>query len=210
MMSRVCLPRVCRLLALVLLVTALSIAGPVSPAAAQPPDSIPRTVIRLYTPYFSGAVNPELTPVAAETGPCSPSLIAGTVREDAYACFASNGQSFDPCFVTDIGPAELPLVCTSNGPWSQDVITFLASTPPPLRDAPPMSDTPWALELANGARCLRWIGSGAAVAGLALTYRCGDDAWVLGEPDRSEPVWLALYKDTRYFAEQVPVSIAWY
>ena len=74
--------------------------------------------------------------------------------------------------------------------------------PPPL---------PWALELANGARCAPITGASAIFAGMRLNYACDDQGSVLGDVDRGEPVWTVSYLPPDGIAsELMEVTIAWF
>jgi hypothetical protein len=71
-------------------------------------------------------------------------------------------------------------------------------------------DIPWALELANGDRCTLLTGATAVLAGERLNYGCESGGSVLGELDRSGPVWMVFYlaKDA-YASDLVPVAVVW-
>ncbi|MFN8590496.1 MAG: hypothetical protein U0031_03460 [Thermomicrobiales bacterium] len=71
-------------------------------------------------------------------------------------------------------------------------------------------DIPWAIELANGARCGLMTGATTVLAGERMNYVCDDGGFVLGEVDRSLPVWNVSYLGKNTFATDfIPVTIAW-
>jgi hypothetical protein len=71
-------------------------------------------------------------------------------------------------------------------------------------------DIPWGLELANGERCTLLTGATAVLADERINYSCEDGGFVLGEVDRSRPVWLVSYLAAdAYASDLVPVAVAW-
>src|ERR671921_305712 len=54
-------------------------------------------------------------------------------------------------------------------------------------------DLPWALELANGDQCTLLHGTLTVMAGQTVHYGCTEGGMVLGETDRSQPVWTVSY-----------------
>jgi hypothetical protein len=79
---------------------------------------------------------------------------------------------------------------------------------------------PWALELANGLRCLDAEGATFEIAGERASYGCEapgshrrQQEWVLGQPDRSAEPWVVSVLPTRVGRPQtseVAVKVAWY
>lgn len=70
-------------------------------------------------------------------------------------------------------------------------------------------DIPWALELANGETCTLLTGSTAVLAGQRVNYAC-EGGEVIGEVDRSQPVWTVDYLATDAIAtSRVDVTVAW-
>jgi hypothetical protein len=71
-------------------------------------------------------------------------------------------------------------------------------------------DLPWALELANGDQCTLLHGTLTMMAGQVAHYSCADGGIVLGETDRSQPVWTVTYLAAGEVASTlVEVSAAW-
>ncbi|MDP9092484.1 MAG: hypothetical protein M3O32_19495, partial [Actinomycetota bacterium] len=87
----------------------------------------------------------------------------------AYRCLSGN-QIYDPCFAPINEVATGSVACVAD-PWSPAHILTLTA-PLPAQSAT-SARNPWALELANGARCVAVTGTVASVAGVALNYLCG-------------------------------------
>jgi hypothetical protein len=69
---------------------------------------------------------------------------------------------------------------------------------------------PWALDLANGDRCTLLHGTLTRMAGQVAHYSCADGGIVLGETDRSQPVWTVNYLAAGEIASTlVEVTAAW-
>jgi hypothetical protein len=87
---------------------------------------------------------------------------------------------------------------------------------PSLRRLPP-----WAIELANGQRCVFLSGATYTVAGMRANYSCNakggglvdqNTGWIVGAPSWSRPLWSVLYapNQTAKTFEEVDVYVAWY
>lgn len=71
-------------------------------------------------------------------------------------------------------------------------------------------DIPWAVELANGERCTLLTGATAVVADERINYGCESGGYVIGELDRSGPVWMASFlANDAYASDLVPVAVVW-
>ena len=69
---------------------------------------------------------------------------------------------------------------------------------------------PWAVELANGERCGLLTGATAVVAGMRINYGCEGGGSIVGELDRSQPVWTGNYYDEQALGtELVEVATVW-
>jgi len=70
---------------------------------------------------------------------------------------------------------------------------------------------PWAIELANGQRCSLFTGAMPPVAGMRINYGCPGGFQVVGDIDRSQPVWRVFFQGEKSIAlEQVDVAVAWF
>lgn len=200
-----------------------------SGAGAPLQDVPPRTTVRLFVPWLAdGRLNPALTVrtrLTLEGNPftqtsCQSHSLA-TTRPDAWRCGTA-----DPCFEPPLGRGDYSVVACSNGPWSNEVVVLDLRYPLPdpqacremagCRPPPDLSRPPWALELANGARCTALLGASWFVAGLRANWACAtaDDQGhgvVIGDLDRGHDLWRAFYlPEDGYVAEQLDVLIAWY
>jgi hypothetical protein len=71
-------------------------------------------------------------------------------------------------------------------------------------------DLPWALELANGDRCTLLHGTLTVMAGQTVAYGCVEGGMVLGETDRTQPVWTVNYlAEGEVASHLVDVAVAW-
>src|SRR5262249_53898820 len=150
---------------------------------------------------------------------------------DAWRCVTA-----DPCFTPSLIGGD-QVFCTTT-PWSGEGV-LITLTAPITRDTVQcmggptcqsgrnqlnFSSPPWALELQNGARCVKAAGTLSGVGPLTLLYNCGSPA---GQPggavalypemgssggvDRSSPLWKVLFLPSDGFAfEQMGVLVAWY
>jgi hypothetical protein len=157
---------------------------------------------------------------------------------NAFRCLGGN-YIYDPCF----GGYLSPLVCISS-PWSKTGIRFHPSafefflangasarwnpnssqamptghiaygTPGGLSKKPP-----WALELANGLRCLDAEGATFEIAGERANYGCEtpgshrhQQEWVIGQPNRGIEPWIVSVLPTvgQPQTSEVAVKAVWY
>lgn len=89
-------------------------------------------------------------------------------RGHAYRCLAGN-QLLDPCFASPAQAHPSTVVCYSD-PWSAGRRVTLRK---PLPRVTPMAHPrPWAIRLANGARCVAVTGVVQSDHGVAMTYQC--------------------------------------
>jgi hypothetical protein len=179
--------------------------------AAETRGSASRTETHYVVPFTADGLNPGLNVTSKIEGICDfGSSIAGT-RPDAWGC-TTEGGVLDPCFENPfMAPDELGQLACFDTPFSTDVV-LLTLTAPLSRekdDAAANSaggteattaestigpwDLPWAIELANGDRCALMRGTLQFIAGQTVYYGCERQGLVLGEPDRSQPVWVVSY-----------------
>lgn len=145
-----------------------------TPTHASPSTTTGSTttaVVRTFTAYTAGgAVS---VPVAARTtGSCWTNSIA-VPDPRAYRCLAGN-QIMDPCFAPARATAPTTVACVA-APWDPaTLLTVTGPLPPPATEH--LVSHPWALQLANGARCVASTGTAPSVDGVTLNYVCGPDA----------------------------------
>jgi hypothetical protein len=180
-------------------------------SAAAPPQP-PRTQIKLLTPFGVRGIAEGLQVSDKVSGKCFVASAASPTRPDAWRCNAGNAI-LDPCYQRILGD-EKQLACPIDGPWSQKVVllTLTDSLPSePRKEMSRDSALPWAIELANGKRCTLFTGATAPVAGMRINYGCAGGFQVVGDLDRSAPVWRVFFQAEKASAlEQVDVVVAWY
>ncbi len=125
-------------------------------------------------------------------------------RDDVRMCATREHGVLDPCFENTIfgvssGLEEVDFWCpdglSGNGRWFRG--TLEVSTPTPGGD--PFSAEPWAVELANGDRCVDAGPFGSTLEEVEPTMRCRKEGRVFGSVIRDGPTWSVLYQ--RKFGE---------
>ena len=144
-----------------------------TPPAGQPLTKPAQTALKTYTPY--AATGTITVPVAAihKSGSCWTGSIS-VPEAGVYRCLVGNTIA-DPCFVPRSGSAVTTQVLCAVDPWTP-VTAVTLTDPLPKLTAPARTTHPWALELANGARCVAVTGTVPAVGAVALQYSCGSPA----------------------------------
>lgn len=101
----------------------------------------------------------------------------------AYRCLVGNDIA-DPCFAQPRSSKPATVACLAD-PWSGARVVTLTQALPrvdPLGDAA----NPWAVQLANGARCVAATGTVPTVGGVSVNLRC-PGGMVAGGLDRTGP-----------------------
>jgi hypothetical protein len=106
---------------------------------------------------------------------------------DAVRCFSTSGI-YDPCWVNPQDKAACP-----KAPWSADIV-LVTKIRMLERDMGGVSNPNsfWGLELANGDRCTFATGTAEVIDHERVNYRCVNGG-VVGDPDRTGPVWKVRY-----------------
>lgn len=169
------------------------------------------TAIHLFAPYRPGGLASGLRVEANMNGYCWVGAETLLGRPDAWRCTANN-RIYDPCFATD-STAATPLACAAD-PWAGSV-TLLTLTMPLPRDrvntAATTTHNPWALQLANGARCQAITGASATIAGMRIGMACSDGTQIVGDPDRSAGRWrVYILRDRDPALTMEEVATVWY
>jgi hypothetical protein len=97
-------------------------------------------------------------------------------------------------------------------PGAPPVVT-IPERPMPVGAPTPVEPEPlpWAMELGNGERCTLATGVTAVFAGMRVNYFCLGGGSVLGDPDRTLPVWAVTYlPDGAFASELVDVATVWH
>jgi hypothetical protein len=136
-------------------------------ASVSAPGAVVAVVTKTFTPY--AATGTLEVPVADHiSGSCWTGSIAVPLP-GVYRCLANN-QIYDPCFAAINELATSTVACVAD-PWTPAHILTLTQPLPP--EPPTSARNPWALELANNARCVAVAGTVPSVAGVSLNYQCG-------------------------------------
>jgi hypothetical protein len=201
-----------------------------TPTAASAPADLAagfaRTDRRYFLPFTADGLKPGLTVTGNERGVCRFTSSAALARPDAWDCIAETNEIYDPCFENPYAPrnGSEELACITS-PFANEVV-LLTPTDPLEREkeaaAVPGNGSnasidltdpwvlPWALELVNGDRCILLPGTADVFAGLPVHYGCSNGGAILGEPDRTQPVWAVSYvADEDIGTTLVDVAVAW-
>lgn len=196
----------------------------------------PETKVLLFSPWSLGGLRKNLVVSKHVTGACWTNSLE-TDRPDAWRCSESQKEPmtiqdhtyqvkiiYDPCFS---GSPSTNIVACASSAFTQSVILMALQKAPEeeansqatagrslLRPAAKINtkNPPWALRLANGARCEFVSGATGTIAGMRLNYGCKPKGWVVGTPDHSSETWKVYYTpspDDTYL-KQVEVETAIY
>jgi hypothetical protein len=134
-------------------------------------------------------------PAASTTtsGSCWEGSLALYQDPTAWRCTAAN-QIMDPCFAPPGQPDATQLLCAS-APWVPTTRLLLTqSLPLDAANSPGSGPRPvWAMQLANGDRCVLGTGTATQVGATTLEYLCTSGA-LAGEIDRSRQPWTVQYR----------------
>jgi hypothetical protein len=183
-----------------------------SALAAEQPAAPTRTQIKLLTPFGPAGLSIGMAVTEKVNGTCFAASAASPSRPDAWRCSSGNGI-LDPCYQRILGD-EKQLACPVGGPWPANVVLLTLTQPlsnEPRKETNRADTLPWALELANGQRCTLMTGAMPPVAGMRINYGCPGGFQVVGDIDRTGPVWRVFSQGEKSIAlEQVDVAVAWY
>lgn len=142
------------------------------PASRVPPQPLTKVQI---TRWGVERESPKKTVKLDQTGCTESNLL---IRQDAMRCFTTDSEVLDPCFEIRGG---LGLMCPS-APGSTEWILISAEGNAGDIAPPTTEGLPWAVEIANGARCIQASGATGTVSGLRGSYYCPDGTWLYGDP----------------------------
>lgn len=192
--------------------------------AAQPDAAagdVTRTIPAYVFPYDSDGLNAGLTVTGNVSGVCGFESLMTPGRPDAWDCLGDDNQVYDPCFENPFAPpAEsrdaLGEVACMTSPFSTEVVLLTLDAPIDReKETTPGADAeswnlPWGLELVGGERCLLLADIDAVLAGEAVHYECTDGGTILGDVDRSQPLWTVMYlADGDMVTTLADVAVAW-
>ncbi|CAA9583970.1 MAG: hypothetical protein AVDCRST_MAG59-5150 [uncultured Thermomicrobiales bacterium] len=220
---------------LLVVITAFLAFGPLAataqeatPATAEPAAGLApnRTDTRYVVPFTRDGLNPGLTVTSTIEGACPFGSSIANGRPDAWGC-TTDGGVVDPCFENAYLPVdEATEVACFDTPWSGEVVVLRLTAPLSREKEGPGGgpsgaadtaeeviqpwDLPWALELENGDRCSLMHGTLVVMAGQVAHYGCENGGVILGETDRSQPVWTVSYlAEGEVASHLVDVLTAW-
>jgi hypothetical protein len=152
--------------------TSTVLAGRPAPASAPPAhagSTVARTAHHTFAPYDASGRLTAAVSGGQRSGNCWTTSIAVPIA-GVYRCFAGN-EILDPCFAPAAETSPPTVACFAD-PWHPGTLLTLRRALP--KDDPQLTDGhPWALELANRARCVDITGVVPRLAGVDLEYRCG-------------------------------------
>jgi hypothetical protein len=135
----------------------------------------------VFTP--TGALSSRFEVGARGSGYCWTDSLATEAR-DAYRCMQGNAIH-DPCFAASAHARD---VACFIDPWHP--VTLLRLTRPlPRHGSVPAGSLPWAIVTTSGRRCTFLTGATAPMGGERINYGCIGGAYLIGAPDRRNPLW---------------------
>lgn len=174
---------------------------------APPVDETRTVTLQPFTP--EGELTPGLRVVQEVSGRCVPSVLSPD-NDHARRCFATETSvAMDPCYVPDpelgrrlVDHEELRelgiftvAVCLAT-PEQTDLTRIYVAEDTGVYSAPTNSVDPhWALELADGTRCVKVFGVKEVRENLHLSYSCDDGGYLYGIPDEELRVWMIHYRE---------------
>lgn len=195
----------------IIVLTIAAVLAPRSASPAHQASSPTRTEVKLITPFQNGSLGPGFAVASRGSGQCFATSVASSARPDAWRCMVGNAIH-DPCFQNVMGDPN-SLACPDS-PWTANVTLLTLTSPLPTeqRKEIPLKDAlPWALELANGQRCTLFTGATAPIAGMRINYGCPGGFIVVGDIDRSQPLWRAFSQGEKATSlDLTDIAVAWY
>jgi hypothetical protein len=178
--------------------------SPPEPAGAHNSSAFSATVVTRFTPYSAAGVL-TASVAARGTGQCWTGSIVVPVA-DAYRCLVGNDIA-DPCFAPPRPSTPLTVACLPD-PWSGARVVTLTQ-PLPVSRLIGNAARPWAVQLANGARCVASTGTVQNVHGVSLDLLCSGET-AAGGLDTTKPTWHVQYgPKSGGPLTQVDVTRAW-
>ena len=168
-------------LAFVLLLSSAASAGAAMPAT--------RIVLITITNPSTGALSSGYTIAQRGSGSCWTSSTTAQ-RPDAWRCMRNNGI-YDPCFAPATANPRVVYCVASIRTKHVFAMQLTHALPHELANAvtPTTRAMPWSIDLADGTSCDYSSGATGVVGGRRVNFFCSGGRVLLGDPDRSEPVW---------------------
>jgi len=187
-----------------------------APAPVMPPPRVESpsgapTRVAIFLPFHVAGLRDGVAVSERASGRCFAGSLSSGGRPDAWRC-NSGDRIYDPCF-EGTQDERTVLLCVDT-PWAEQRLLLTPNQPLPRGEANPANLTgslPWALELANGARCELLSGATSVSAGLRVNYWCDGETSVIGDIDRQQPQWQVFFVPAEgTAAERIGVTAAWY
>jgi hypothetical protein len=167
---------------------------------------VPATSAVIYSPQnANGDLSVKVTQTTS--GTCFTNSIV-IERTDAFRCTVGNSL-LDPCFSTS--PTQV--ACPTGGPWTNMAIVVNVPSLPSTSgiNNQGTSGEPWAIELADGAKCEGISGATNEIANQRLAYDCSNGAGLYGNVQRTGKTWM-IYTGQPHSATLMlePIATAWF
>jgi hypothetical protein len=174
-----------------------------------PPTPATQTQVDTFAPFtFSGTLSPDVRVLRTVNGTCFATSIAVAVQ-GAYRCMSDN-YIYDPCFASDSG-SQTELACAET-PWAGVTLMKVTSALPSgaIGEENPIA-FPWAIQLANGQRCVVGTGANSALGGVNLPYYCSPSNTETSDVNETTEPWTVQYlpSATSSVLTSVAVLVAW-
>ncbi|MQA97235.1 MAG: hypothetical protein GEV11_22315 [Streptosporangiales bacterium] len=144
------------------------------------------TRITTVDPWTRTGLTRGYTVTGDSAGTCVPS--GTSMRSDAFRCFDTDDQVFDPCLAGRYADPVKQVAC----PVTSREVHLVRPSPAPSRTsngATPEQDDFWMAVLADGTRCRSSTGAGPPpLEGLDVLMYCRDGT-LWGDFDTSTPIW---------------------
>jgi hypothetical protein len=172
------------------------------------------SIVSTPNPYTTtGALRSGLSIGVHDVGFCWENSMEGPNDPNAWRCMTTTSHIMDPCFSAP-KPAPRESVACLAAPWARSVTVLKLSEALPAfsPDKYYSSAALWAIQLANGARCIKGTGAMGNVHGVDIGYICtnGGDTTL---PNNEHRVWTVEYTSgssaTATIVQGVRVVRAW-
>jgi Protein kinase domain len=186
--------------------TSASVSRSTSTPSTATPTPTP-TATEIFSPVnASGGLAVSVT--HEQRGSCLGGSIV-IARSDAWRCLVGN-DVYDPCFMVN----QTQVLCPNDGPWANTGI--LVNIPGGLPSAAAIknqgtSGQPWAIELADGSKCLPISGASSVIANQRLNFDCSDGLGLYGNVQRSGSHW-TIFAGAQHSGQITmrPIATAWF
>ena len=129
-------------------------------------------------------------PEKIESGNCWIDSIAAPLNEKAWRCMTTGNMIYDPCFETE--SKEMVCGVDPHVPSGGFILKLTKELPKRTVSQQKESEAlPWIAELQNGLTCETLTGTGGDVNGEVFNSACDRYTVILGDIDKSKPLWMA-------------------